>query len=51
MHEEKSNAYRVLMGRLEGKRLLRRPRCRWEDSIKMDLTEIGYIGMDWIDLA
>jgi hypothetical protein len=51
MHEEKSNAYRVFMGRLEGKRPLGRPRHRWKDSIKMDLREIGYVGIDWIDLA
>ena len=35
----------------EGKRLLGRPRRRWEDSIKMDLQEVGCGGMDWIDLA
>jgi hypothetical protein len=39
------------MGRLKGKRLPGRPRRRWEDSIKMDLRETGYIGMDWSDLA
>jgi hypothetical protein len=35
------NAYRILVGKPEGKRLLGRPRCRWVDNIKMDLTEIG----------
>jgi hypothetical protein len=35
----------------EGKRPLRRPRSRWVDNIQMDLTEIGWGGMDWIDLA
>jgi hypothetical protein len=35
----------------EGKRPLARPRCRWLDNIKMDLSEIGWDGMDWIDLA
>jgi hypothetical protein len=35
----------------EGKRPLGRPRRRWEDNIKMDLREIGWDGMDWIDLA
>jgi hypothetical protein len=35
----------------EGRRLLGRPRRRWEDNIKMDLREVGWGGMDWIDLA
>jgi hypothetical protein len=35
----------------EGKRPLRRPRRRWVDNIKIDLREIGWIGMDWIHLA
>jgi hypothetical protein len=35
----------------EGKRSLGRPRRRWVDNIKMDLTEIGWGGMDWINLA
>jgi hypothetical protein len=47
----KRNAYRILVGKLEGKRSLGRPRRRWEDNIKMDLREIGWSGMDWIDLA
>jgi hypothetical protein len=41
MHGEKMNAYRILMGKPEGKTPLRRPRRRWEDNIKMDLREIG----------
>ena len=44
-------AYRVLMGKPERKRLLGRPRRRWEDNIKMDLQEVGRGGMDWIELA
>jgi len=44
-------AYRVLEGKPEEKRPLGRPRRRWEDNIKMDLQEVGYGGMDWIDLA
>jgi hypothetical protein len=44
-------AYRVLVGRSEGKRPLGRPRRRWEDNIKMDLTEIGIYGANWIRLA
>jgi hypothetical protein len=48
---EKRNAYRILVGKPEGKRPLGRPRRRWENNIKMNLTEIGCGGMDWIDLA
>jgi hypothetical protein len=48
---EKRNAYRILVGKPEGKRSLGRPRCRWVDNIKIDLREIGWVGMDWIDLA
>ncbi|KAJ4446718.1 hypothetical protein ANN_13415 [Periplaneta americana] len=44
------NAYRVLVGRPEGRRPLGRPRRRWEDNIKMDLREVGY-DRDWINLA
>jgi hypothetical protein len=43
--------YRGLVGKLEGKRLLGRPRRRWEDNIKMDLDEVGCGSMDWIGLA
>jgi hypothetical protein len=46
---EKGNAYRVLMGNIEGKRPLGRPRRRWVDTIKMDLKEIGWDGMVWIE--
>jgi hypothetical protein len=42
----KRNAYRILVGKPEGKRPLARPRCMWEDNIKMDLREIGRGGMD-----
>ncbi|KAJ4446863.1 hypothetical protein ANN_13563 [Periplaneta americana] len=48
---ESRNAYRVLVGRPEGKRSLGRPRRRWEDNIKMDLREVGYDVRDWINLA
>jgi hypothetical protein len=48
---EKENAYRILLGKPEVKRSLRRPRSRWVDNIKMDLREIEWNGMDWIDLA
>jgi hypothetical protein len=48
---DKKNAYRILVGKPEGKRPLGRPRRRWVDNIKMDLRDIGWDGMDWIDLA
>jgi hypothetical protein len=48
---EKMNAYRILVGNPEGNRPLRRPRCMWMDNIKIDLREIGWDGMDWIDLT
>jgi hypothetical protein len=38
---ERRGAYRVLVGRPEGRRPLGRPRCRWENNIKMDLREVG----------
>jgi hypothetical protein len=47
----KWNAYRILVGKREGKRPLGRSRRRWVNNIKMDLREIGWDGMDWIDLA
>ena len=47
--EEK--AYRVLVGKPEGKRPLGRTGFRWEDNIKMDLQKVRCGGMDWIDLA
>jgi hypothetical protein len=43
---EKRNAYRILVGKPEGTRPLRRPRRRWVDNIKMDLREVGWDGMD-----
>jgi hypothetical protein len=48
---EKRNAYRILMGKPKGKRPLGRPRRRWLDNIKMNLREIGWYGVDWIDMA
>ena len=47
---ETRGVYRGLVGKLEGKRPLRRPRHRWEDDIKMDLKMWGG-EMDWIDLT
>ena len=49
--EQSRNAYRVLVGKLEGKRPLGRSRHRWEDKIKMDLSEVGCDPGDWIDLV
>jgi hypothetical protein len=46
---DKRNAYRISVGKPQGKRPLGRPRCRWVDNIKMDLKELGWDGMDWID--
>jgi hypothetical protein len=43
--------YRVLVRKPEGKRPMGRPRCRWEDNIKMDLQKVGCGGMDWIGRA
>jgi hypothetical protein len=48
---ETRDAYRVLVVKLEGRTPLGRPRRKREDNIKMDLREVGWVGMDWIDLA
>jgi hypothetical protein len=48
---EKRKAYRILVRKPEGKRPLGRPTRRWVDTIKMGLREIGWDGVDWIDLA
>jgi hypothetical protein len=48
---EGRGVYRVLVGRLKGKRPLGRSRCRWEDNIKLDFREIGFDGANWIQLA
>ena len=48
---ERRDIYKVLVGKLERKRLLGRPRRGLEDNIKMDLQEVGCGGMDWIELA
>jgi hypothetical protein len=49
-HGGKWNACRILVGKSVRKIPLGRPRRRWEDDIKMDLREIGWGGMDWIDV-
>jgi hypothetical protein len=48
---EERGVYRFLVGKPEGKRPLGRPRRRWVNNIKMDLKEVGYCGMDWIELV
>jgi hypothetical protein len=48
---EKMNAYRIFVGKPEGKRPMGRPRHKWVTSIKMALREIGWDGVDWIDMA
>jgi hypothetical protein len=47
----KRNVYRILVGKPEGRRPLGRPRRMWVENIKMDLREIGWDGVDWIDRA
>jgi hypothetical protein len=48
---EKRNAYRLLVGKPEGKRPLGKPRRRWVDNIRLDLVEVGWGNVDWIGLA
>jgi hypothetical protein len=48
---KKMNAYRILVGKPEGKRPLGRQRRRWVNSIKTNVNEIGWDGMEWIYLA
>ena len=51
---ERGGIYRVLLGKLEGRRPLGRPRHRWEDNIKMDLKEVGFglwTGLSWLKLG
>jgi len=48
---EKKSAYSILVGKREGNRLLGRPRCRWEENIKMDLQNLGcgaWTGLIWL---
>jgi hypothetical protein len=47
----KRKAYRILVGKPEEKRRLGRPRRRWKDNIRMNVREIGWGCLDWIDLA
>jgi hypothetical protein len=48
---EKRNAYKLLMGKPEGRRPLGKPIRRWVDNIRMDLVEVGWDDVDWIGLA
>jgi hypothetical protein len=48
---EKRNAYRILVGEPEGTRPLGRSRSRWKDNIRMNLREMGWVGIYWIDLV
>jgi hypothetical protein len=48
---ERRSVSRVLVGKPERKKPPGRPKCRWEDNIKMDIQEVGSGGMDWIELA
>ena len=51
---ERRGGYRVLVGKPEGKRPLGRPRCRWEDNIKIDLQEVGcgeWTGSGWLRIG
>jgi hypothetical protein len=49
--EEMRKVYKILVGKPDRKRPLRRPRCTWEDNIKIDLWKIGLGGVSWIHLA
>jgi len=52
--KERRGVYRVLVGKPEGKRPLGRPRCRWDNNIKMDLQEVGYgvwTGSSWLRIG
>ena len=54
MYGERRDVYRVLVGKPEGKRPLGKPRCRWEDNIKVDMQEVGccaWTGMMWLMLG
>jgi len=49
--EDRRGAYRVLMWRPDGRGPLGRPRCRWEENLKIDIQKVGWGGMDWLALA
>ena len=49
--DECRNAFKIVTGKPTGKRILRRPKFRWEDNIRMDLKEIGINAGNWVDSA
>ena len=49
--EEGRSVFNILTGKPTGNRPLGRPRCRWEDNIRIDLEEIGINARNWVDLA
>ena len=49
--ERREKCTRFLVVKPEGNRPIGRPRYRWEDNIKVDLEEMGWVGMDWVDVA
>jgi len=49
--EGRRGSYGILVGKPEGKRVLGRPRHRWEDNIRIELQEVGWGGIDWIGVA
>jgi len=51
MHGSDGSAHKILVGKHEGNRPIRRPRCRWEDNIRMNLREIEWEYVDWMHLA
>jgi hypothetical protein len=51
MHEVMRNVYKIVVRKPEGKRPLGRPRCRWEDNIRMDIRKMGWEDVNWIHLA
>jgi hypothetical protein len=50
-HGSEAKCVKILVGKSEGKRALARPRCRWEDNIRMDLRKIMWESVDWIHVA
>jgi hypothetical protein len=51
MYKWGRGVYRVIVGKTERNRPLGKPRCRWESNIRIYLQEIGFQGVEWIDLA
>ena len=49
--EEDRNVFKILTGKPAGKRPLGRPKCKWEDNIRMNLKEVGVSSRNWVDSA